>query len=140
MNIPNRNVIDTNNIVNCVTFSVTLAELNAGKTLLAPDIFRRIRVVGFFAVMNGTFTTLTDARLSDITTAGTTSVDIATVVAAQMGTGVRHSEAAGVNVLGAGFNADLPFGSGVQLRKTGGTAAGGTSIDGRLFYIAIDPR
>ena len=140
MNIPNRNVLDLNAVLLCMPFSVTLAELNAGKTIIPPDIMKRIRVVGFLAVMNGTFTTLTDARLSNITPDGTTSVDIATVVAAQMGTGVRHSEAAGTNVLGAGFNADLPFGSGVQMRKTGGTAAGGTSIDGRLYYILVDPR
>ncbi len=110
---------------------VTLAQLNAG-AVLVPEVPGRVyRPLGFFVKMNGTFTTCTDMRISDTNSA---PVDIVTIVVAQMGTGLIHTEDAGTHTLGAGLMADLTAGKGIQIRKTGSTAAGGTDILVRIFY------
>ena len=115
--------------------NVSLAELNAGKTIFTPaNGARQIRLAGFFILVNGAFTTLTDARLS---TTETTPTDLVTIVQAQLGAGVKHSEDAGTNTIAAAFFGNLAVGTGLQIRKTGGTAAGGTSLDVILRFIYI---
>ncbi len=110
---------------------VTLAELNAGHTILPAPAGRKLKVVDFFIKFTGTFTTATDIRLSDL---ASSPVDIVTIVIAQAGDGVYHTRSKGTNTLGAGFMADLTAGKGIQLRKTGSSAAGGTSITVQVMY------
>lgn len=140
------------------SFVVTLAQLNAGKQLVFGQSAVRWRVLDVKASVIGTFTTLTDVRLS---TDEATPVDIITIPAASLVGGVSLSSSltpaivkptggatidaesrtaigsivdAGGFVLGAGFNAKLGAGAGIQARKTGSAGAGGTSIEFLITY------
>lgn len=110
--------------------TVTLAQLNAGKTLVPEVGGRTYNVVGFWVKFNGTFTTATDIRLSD--TNGT-PVDILTIAIAQAGDGVTHALGVGTHTLGTLF-ANLTASKGIQIRKTGSDAAGGTDIRVGVLY------
>lgn len=132
--IPGR-VLDTNKTVQFASFTATLAEINAGKTLLAPKPNLNFTVVGMKVRVTGAFTTLTDIRLSDIDSAGATAADIFTIAQAQLTNGAIHSDVNGTNTVGAGFMAALGANKGVQIRKTGSTGAGGTSVRVELQYL-----
>lgn len=120
---------------NSVTKTVTLAQLNAGHTIVKGFGAVRYRVVDFLLLMNGTFATATDIRLSDT---ASTPVDIATIAIAnaednaQIGPQTVDVPVAGTEnpkaVLGAGWAAKLGAGQGIQIRKTGSAATGGTDI------------
>lgn len=114
-----------------VEFVVTLAELNAGKTLVPSVPGRKYKPVDFYVKFTGTFTTATDIRLSDL---NSSPVDIVTIAIAQAGDGVYHTRSKGTNTLGAGFMAELTAGKGIQIRKTGSAAAGGTSVTVQITY------
>jgi len=114
-----------------VEVTVTLAELNAGKVLVPAVPGRVYRPTDFFLGFNGTFAAATDIRLSD--TAGS-PVDIVTIGIAQAGTGVVHTRSKGTNTLGPGLLFDLTASKGIQIRKTGSTATGGTSILVQVQY------
>jgi len=104
---------------------VTLAQLNAGYTLVAAAPSFTLRVVDFLIIPTGTFTTATDIRLSDTTA---TPVDIATLVIANAtNNNVVQPGATGLT-LNAGFGVPLTANQGLQIRKTGSSAAGGTSL------------
>lgn len=108
----------------CKEATVTLAQLNAGYTIV-PEVGGRTYVpVGFYVKFNGTFLTATDIRLSDT---NSSPVDIVTIAIAQAGTGVTHMEGLGTNTLGTLY-AGLTAGKGIQIRKTGSAATGGTNI------------
>lgn len=112
-------------------FTVTLAELNTGKTLIAGVDGRVLKPIDFFIKFNGGFTTATDIRLSD--TSGS-PVDIVTIAIAQATNGAIHTRSKGTNTLGSGFMANLTAGKGIQIRKTGSNAAGGTDIVVQITY------
>ncbi len=114
-----------------VEATVTLAELNAGKTILAAPAGRKFKPVDFFIKFTGAFLTATDIRLSDL---ATVPVDIVTIAIAQAGDGVIHTRDAGTHTLGAGFLAALTAGKGIQIRKTGADATGGTSVLVQVTY------
>lgn len=117
-----------------VEAEVTLAQLNSGHTILSGVAGRRYRVLDFYIRFNGTFTTATDVRLSSTESSPS---DIVTIAIAQAGTGVIHRPGVGTNTLtDANFGtASLVAGTGIQLRKTGSSAAGGTSV-----YVVITYR
>lgn len=137
--IAGRTILDTNQVPQTLYFTCTLAELNAGKVLIPAIAGRTIQVSGFLLLVTGTFATLTDARLSDVDSAGAFSNDLLTVVAAQLGTGVEHGEQKGTNTKGAAFWAPLTIGRGLAIRKTGSTATGGTDIKGYIRYTYTTP-
>lgn len=115
------------------TFSATLAELNAGKTIVADRAGHILTPVDLLLVFNGTFTTATDIRLSD--TNGT-PVDILTLAIAGATANTRIGNTSTSNITwGAGFLAALTAHKGIQIRKTGSNAAGGTSISGYVAYL-----
>lgn len=113
--------------------TVTLAQLNAGHTILAGVAGRRYRVVDFIIRFNGTFLTSTDIRLSS--TEGTPS-DIVTILIANATTGAVHRAGVGTNTLtAANFGtSSLVAGTGIQLRQTGPAATGGTDVMVVVFY------
>jgi len=114
-------------------FSATLAQINAGLVIMADDPFRTIIPVGFRLLVTGAFTTLTDVRLSD--TAGS-PVDIVTIAQAQLTNGAVFGTGSATGVtFGAGFAAPVTAGKGIQIRKTGSSGAGGTSISGVVHFI-----
>lgn len=111
--------------------NITLAELIAGKTLLVGKSGRTIRIKNFLFKMNGSFTTLTDMRLS--TTEASPTL-LLTIVQAQMGDAVIHALTLGTHTVAAAVYADLALGTGLQVTQTGTTAAGGTSIDFQIEF------
>lgn len=134
--IPGRTFLDANRLVQNHFVTATLADINAGLSLLPPVSGVQYAVTGIHILVNGAFTTLTDIRIS---TDEASPTDILTIVQAQLGDGVKHSHLTGTNTLGAAFWAALALGYGVQVRKTGSTGAGGTSLTIRLEYKVIKP-
>lgn len=111
---------------------ITLADLNAGLVIVPGLDARTTQLLGFRFKMNGTFAGLTDMRLQ---TTEAVPTDLVTIVAAQMGDTIVHTETLGTNVKSAAFW--LPLAKGVNLKvvKTGATATGGTSIDFVVSYL-----
>lgn len=105
--------------------TVTLAQLNAGYTIVPAYGAVRHRVVNFVMLLNGTFLTSTDIRLSDT---AATPVDIATLAIAQAVDNAQLTPDSTGITLNAGWAAKLTAGKGIQLRQTGAAATGGTDI------------
>jgi hypothetical protein len=116
--------------------TVSLAQLNAGLTLIPNISGRTIKIVEFLMIFNGTFTTATDIRLQDTNGA---PVNIATVLIANASAAQNAaSDVVGTGVTnGAGCFANLTASKGVAIVKTGSAAAGGISIMVRLKYNVI---
>jgi hypothetical protein len=110
--------------------NLLLADLNTGLTIVAPA-GRIIQITGFLFHMNGTFAGLTDMRLQ--TTETPTPTPLVTIVAANMGDTITHTEVFGTNVKAPAYW--LPIKSGLQIVKTGAAATGGTSIDYAIHYV-----
>ncbi len=137
---------------------VTLAQVNASKKLIFGYGAVRWRVLDVKVKVIGNFASLTDIRLS---TDESSPTDIITIPVASLvdgvflyspltpaitkptGGGTQDTEAraavdsiidAGGFVLGAGFNAKLAAGAGIQVRKTGSTGTGGTSVEFQVTY------
>lgn len=116
--------------------TVTLAQLNAGFTII-PDIpGRTIVPVDYLIVVNGTFLTATDIRLQD---SNGSPVLLTTILIAAATAGAKISNDVVIaNVTdGAGMYASLTAGKGIQIVKTGSAATGGTSLLVRLQYSVI---
>jgi hypothetical protein len=119
--------------IHAAYFTATLAQINATYVIAADDPNKQYVPVGFYLQSVGAFTGLTDLRLSD-----SSNVDIVTVLQAQLTNGALFGPNGGTGVtIGAGFAAPLTAGKGLVLRKTGGTAAGGTSVTGVLLLKHI---
>ncbi len=137
---------------------VTLAQVNASKKFIFGHGAVRWRVLDVKLKVTGNFADLTDIRLS---TDESSPTDIVTIPLASLvdgvflsssltpaitkptGGGTQDTEArtaidsmidAGGFVLGAGFNAALATGAGIQVRKTGSTGTGGTSVEFQVTY------
>lgn len=110
---------------------VTLAEVNAGKTIIAAVAGKTIIVWYFRALSTGAFAALTDIRLSD--TAGT-PVDVATLAQAQLTNGAILTSHGGTGVTIGTLGAALTAAAGLQVRKTGSTATTATSITFDVLY------
>jgi len=111
---------------------ITLAQLNAGFVIPGFES-RTTQLLGFRFKMNGTFAGLTDMRLQ--TTEAPTPTDLVTIVAANMGDTIVHTETAGTNVKSAAFWLPLKRGTNLRVAKTGAAATGGTSIDYVISYL-----
>lgn len=134
-------VLDSGNVLvpvlpvySVIVPAVTLAQINAGFTVLPGIPGKTFKVLKYLEVMNGTFLTATDIRLQD-----TSAVVINTLLIAGATTGAKiASEVVNANVTdGAGAFANLTLGAGIQLVKTGAAATGGTSIMVEIFFNII---
>jgi hypothetical protein len=122
--IPGLGQHNANELVQAVVTTATLAQINAGLTLVPAVASVTLKPVGYLVIPNGSFAALTDIRLSDT---ADTPVDILTIAQAQAGDGVVHTVGVGTHTRGAGFAVDLTEGKGIQIRKTG--SAGTTATD-----------
>lgn len=111
--------------IQAVTKTVTLAQLNAGHVLVPAFGAVQFRVVNFVMLLNGTFLTSTDIRISDT---AATPVDVATLAIAQAVDNAQLTPDSTGITLNAGWAAKLTAGKGIQLRQTGTAATGGTDI------------
>lgn len=113
-----------------VPFTATLAEINAGKTIVPAVVGRTYQVHGVKFICTGSFAAGTDIRISD--TAGT-PVDVVTVPVASLTDGALITESTANNVVGTMF-ADLTASKGVQIRKTGSSMTTATKVTGVIFF------
>lgn len=116
--------------VYAVTKTVTLAQLNAGAVLLPAAAGITLTVLSVVIIPLVTFTTATDIRLSDTTG---TPVDVVTIPIASVTNGAFISTGLAGNTLGT-LGLPLTANQGLQLRKTGSSAAGGTSLLVMVHY------
>lgn len=116
-----------------VSGAATLAQINAGTALIAAVTGITLRVVNFRLQVNTSFITATDIRLSDT---ASSPVDIVTLAIANATDGNIITPDGGTGItIGAGYNAALTASKGVQIRKTGSTAASGVSIGYMIQYL-----
>lgn len=115
-----------------VAATVTIAQINAGYTLVAAVTGRTITVTNFWMKAVGNFTSATDVRLSD--TAGT-PVDVVTVVVANFQTGNLVTPAGGTGITIGTFAAPLTISKGLQLRQTGSAITVATSAIVTVSYV-----
>lgn len=123
-----------------VTFTkvvtATLAQINAGYTLIDAVQNEQIRLVGIAATVTGAFADATDIRIGD--TADTPVVAVTYAIA-----GVTNGAKFDANntisnqTIGAGYGAALTVSKGVQVYKTGSAATGGTSITFIIQYQIV---
>jgi hypothetical protein len=120
------------NRVYSVEATVTLAQLNAGHTIVSAVEGRTLKPVSTLVVCSGSFTTLNDIRISDT---NSSPVDVITIAQANATNGARFGDVTATGLtFGAGHGANLTAGKGIQVRKTGSNGAGGTSLFVRVMY------
>ena len=114
-----------------VQVEVSLAELNAGKTLVAGVEAQNIIVIDFNVVCDGSFGTLTSAELED--TSGT--INVCSIAQAQMiDNAVLTKESTGVT-LGVGVAEKLTTGESLVITHTGPDADTATKLTVSLTYV-----
>ena len=111
--------------------TLTLAQINAGATLIAGVTGRIITVLDYKAKVTGNFTTTTAVLVQDTTG---TPVIIATNAVAALTDGNILNEKTSNVTMGAGYLAALGAGKGIVVANSGTAAAGGTSITFRIDY------
>lgn len=119
-----------------VTYSanVTLAQVNAGFTLVAPVSTRTLRVTHFLVqALGGATAACTSVRLSD-TSSG--PVDVATIAVAALTQNTVVTEATATTVTLGTFGAagQLSAGAGLQIREVGSACTTATSFNVSVQY------
>lgn len=124
---PGRPDFEMNAVPQVKTFTVTLAELNAGKVLLPALSHIQYKVHSFrWEQTVAALAALTDARIGSTETS---PVLIATLAQAQLTLGAVLTDGKETGVtIGAGLGEPLTKGYGVQAYKTGSTATGSGAI------------
>lgn len=125
----------SSNGVKTAVVTATLAEINAGKTLIAGVAGRKIIVSNFIERVTGTFTTTTSVDLQS-SNASPVKVGVSAVVALSNGAVLTSAPSANVT-LGAGFGVPLGAGDGLVVANVGTAAAGGTSIQYTINYAIV---
>lgn len=121
-------------IVQTALVTATLAEINAGKTLIAAIAGRSITILDYKAKVTGAFTTTTAVLVQDTT--GTPVVIATNAVAALTDGNILNEKTTNVT-MGAGYLTALAAGKGVVVANSGSAAAGGTSITFRIQYSIV---
>ncbi len=125
---PATNLTNANRVI---TVTATLAELNAGKVLIAAAGSQAITVTDYIARINGSsFTTGTNIILES--TNGTPVV-VSTIAEAGLTSGSILTPGSANTTLGAGFGIAMGAGDGLKVVSTG-TQAVGTSITFTITY------
>lgn len=118
-----------------VAFStnVTVAQVNAGVTIVAPVSNQTLRVDRFvLQALGGSTAGCTSVRISDTSTG---PVDVATVAVAALTQNTIVTEATASTVtLGTFATSQLTAGAGLQVRKVGSSCTTATSFNVTVFY------
>lgn len=115
------------------TVSATLAEINAGKVLIAGVTGKQITILDFVERVTGNFATGTAMVLES--TNGTPVLVQTELVAALTNGAIVLPQASDTNeTLGAGFAVALGVNDGLQVVKTGSAMTGGTKVDFQITY------
>lgn len=110
--------------------TATLAEINAGKTLIPAVSGKQIRVTNYAAIAVGTFADTTSVDIQDesatkVAVLAVADLDDATLTPAD-------------GALGAGFAVPLTAGEALEIANVGSAATGGTSIRFVVTYDLVD--
>lgn len=120
------------NPVQSISVVATTAQINAGLTFLAAQAGITLTVVGVLLLCAGNAAGATDIRISDT---NASPVDVVTATVAAATTGASLSTEATTSGLTVGtFCAALTASKGLQIRKTGSTLTGTTSVTVRVLY------
>ena len=104
--------------------TATLAEINAGKVIIAAKTGKKIRVVDYIARVAGAFGANTSVDLQS----GTTGTKVTAIARAGLTDGAILMPSSANTTLGAGFGADLEVGESLKVVNVGTTATTATSI------------
>lgn len=121
----------SNSVSKTLLATATLAEINAGKVLLAAVTGKTITIVDFKAKVVGNFAAATSVEVED--TNGS-PVAIASTAVAGLTDGAILNEVESNTTMGAGYLGSLTAGAGIAITKTGSDATGGTSITVKIEY------
>lgn len=112
--------------------TATLAEINAGKTLIPAVAGKKIRITNFAAIAVGTFAATTSVDIQD---GAAVPVKVAVLPVADLDDATVLPLTANV---GAGFGVPLTTAEEVVVANVGSAATGGTSIRFILTYDLVD--
>lgn len=132
-----QDIVDLANAGEANTFSaqveVTLAELNAGKTIIAAVAGKQILVTDFNIVCDGAFGDLTSAELED----SSATVNICSLAQAQMtDDAILFKGATGVTP-GVGLGEGLTISEACVITKTGSDAITATKLTVAITWILV---
>lgn len=122
----------SNKVAKTMIVTTTLAQINAGATLIPGVSGKTITVVGYNAKVTGGFTTTTSV---DVQSSNASPVKIAVNAVAGLTNGAIINETKANTTMGAGYLAALGSGDGVVVANVGTAAAGGTSITWKIDYL-----
>lgn len=114
------------------TISATLAEINAGKVLIAGVAGQKITVVDYAARVTGNFAAGTAIILESN---NGTPVLVTTLAEAGLTDGALLRPSSANTTLGAGYSAPLGTGDGLQVVNSGSAQTTGTSVSFTLTYV-----
>lgn len=119
-----------------VSGNATLAEINAGKTILEGVTGVQLRVVNIWLKSNGAFAALTSIQIQE----SDGSPVIATYTQAALTDGAQFNIRTTISgqTAGAGFNAALTSGNGVRIIKVGSDATTATSVDYLIEFTLVE--
>lgn len=121
-----------NNATKTITVSATLAEINAGKTLIPGVAGQAITVVNYTARVTGAFATGTAIILESTNAA---PVVVSTIAEAALTNGAIMVPSSANNTLGAGFGAAVGVADGIKVVNSGAAQTGGTSVAFTFTYL-----
>ena len=132
-----QDILDLANAGEANTYSsqvaVSLAELKAGKTLIAAVTGKQIVVTNFVAVMNGSFEALTTADLED----SSGNVVVAKLAQAQMTDNAVLTPGITGAALGVGMGEGLTVSEALVIVNTGTDATTATGMTIALTYFLV---
>ena len=109
--------------------TATLAEINAGKTIIPAVTGKQIQVLDYIAIAAGTFADTTSVDLQDESATNVTALAVADLDDATL----LPSD----GTLGAGFGVPLTVSEALEVVNTGSTATGGTSVRFIVSYKLV---
>lgn len=121
----------TQQVVYNAKVNATLAEINAGKTLLAEASGVTIRPIGVTVQCDGTFLSGTSVI---VRSTNASPVVLTTLAQANLADNAVIKDGETGSTRGVGISADLTAGDGVEIAKSGADFTGGTSIDFDIQY------
>ena len=104
--------------------TATIAQINAGTTLLAGESGVTIRPIGIMATVAGTFASGTAVVLADTSS----TITIESLAMAQLAAGAKIDDGDTGATRGAGLCGNLTAGEGIRVSGTGEAFTAGTSI------------
>jgi hypothetical protein len=114
--------------------TVTLAQANAGYTLLPALAGVRYDILDYTILSNGNFAAVTDYKIQDT---ADTPINVVTLAVAALTDGAIIVPGTANTTPGAGFTGPLTMGKGVQIVKNGSAGTGGTSLVISLRYKIV---